>query len=143
MKNNILELINNSTGLLITAGAGMGVDSGLPDFRGNDGFWKEYPVFKNKLSFSSVASPTTFRNTPEIAWGFYGHRYELYKKTIPHDDFKLLLEIAKTKFNDNYFVITSNVDGQFQTAGFDENKIEEIHGNIFNVLMHVNIMFGN
>lgn len=29
----------------ICAGAGMGVDSGLPDFRGNDGFWKAYPAF--------------------------------------------------------------------------------------------------
>lgn len=30
--------------ILITAGAGMGVDSGLPDFRGSEGFWRAYPV---------------------------------------------------------------------------------------------------
>ena len=28
---------------LFTAGAGMGVDSGLPDVRGNEGFWRAYP----------------------------------------------------------------------------------------------------
>lgn len=133
MNEKIVEIINQASGLLITAGAGMGVDSGLPDFRGSSGFWKEYPVFKDKLSFSQVASPNTFRNSPELAWGFYGHRYDLYKKTIPHDGFKLLLEIATKKFNNNYFVVTSNVDGQFQKAGFSANKINEIHGNIFSL----------
>jgi len=29
-------------GLVIAAGAGMGVDSGLPDFRGPEGFWRTY-----------------------------------------------------------------------------------------------------
>jgi NAD-dependent SIR2 family protein deacetylase len=38
------EAIHAADALLITAGAGMGVDSGLPDFRGNEGFWKAYPV---------------------------------------------------------------------------------------------------
>ena len=32
------ELIRAADGLLITAGAGIGVDSGLPDFRGPQGF---------------------------------------------------------------------------------------------------------
>jgi len=40
--------------LLITAGAGMGVvDSGLPDFRGDKGFWRAYPLFE-RLGASSV-----------------------------------------------------------------------------------------
>lgn len=33
--------IKNSTHILIATGAGMGVDSGLPDFRGKQGFWNE------------------------------------------------------------------------------------------------------
>lgn len=32
--------------LLFSAGAGMGVDSGLPDFRGDEGFWRAYPPFE-------------------------------------------------------------------------------------------------
>lgn len=132
MLNDITKLLNECDSLLITAGAGMGVDSGLPDFRGNHGFWKEYPMFKDKLSFSKVATPQTFKNNPELAWGFYGHRYDTYKNIIPHLGFSLLLEIAKNKFNNNYFVITSNVDEQFQKAGFNPAYIEEIHGSIFN-----------
>lgn len=37
-------LISQAAGIVVTAGAGMGVDSGLPDFRGNDGFWPAYPA---------------------------------------------------------------------------------------------------
>ena len=68
-------LISQADGLLITAGAGMGIDSGLPDFRGDNGFWKAYPALgKLGMHFSEVASPAAFKNRPEIAWGFYGHR---------------------------------------------------------------------
>jgi NAD-dependent SIR2 family protein deacetylase len=68
-------LMREADGLLITAGAGMGVDSGLPDFRGNEGFWKAYPALaKAGLSFTSIACPDAFRRNPRQAWGFYGHR---------------------------------------------------------------------
>jgi NAD-dependent SIR2 family protein deacetylase len=51
-------LIRQAQSLVIAAGAGMGVDSGLPDFRGNTGFWKAYPALeKAGLEFVSVASP--------------------------------------------------------------------------------------
>ncbi|MCK5220819.1 MAG: NAD-dependent protein deacetylase, partial [Candidatus Aminicenantes bacterium] len=39
-------LIRDADAILIGAGAGMGVDSGLPDFRGNEGFWNAYPPYK-------------------------------------------------------------------------------------------------
>ena len=42
------ELIQYAKAMLITAGAGMGVDSGLPDFRGPEGFWKAYPPYKER-----------------------------------------------------------------------------------------------
>ena len=47
--------------IFITAGAGMGVDSGLPDFRGNEGFWKAYPVIRDfGYSFVDMANPKWF-----------------------------------------------------------------------------------
>jgi len=42
------EVIQNAHAILITAGAGMGVDSGLPDFRGDQGLWKAYPPLKER-----------------------------------------------------------------------------------------------
>lgn len=124
------KAIKEADALFITAGAGIGVDSGLPDFRGNSGFWKAYPpIAKLGLSFSEMANPVWFSKDPKMAWAFYGHRLNLYRKTIPHNGFNLLLKIAKQK-EFGYFVFTSNVDGQFQRAGFDDAFIEECHGSI-------------
>ena len=134
MNRNAIEraakLIASADGLLITAGAGMGVDSGLPDFRGNEGFWKAYPALADAgISFSSIANPYAFRKNPRQAWGFYGHRLALYRNTEPHAGFGILKGITE-RMPAGGFVITSNVDGQFQRAGFSEMQILEIHGSI-------------
>lgn len=124
------QVLKYADGIIITAGAGMGVDSGLPDFRGDEGFWKAYPPLKKLgISFVDMANPRWFKTDPTLAWGFYGHRLNLYRNTKPHKGFELLKEFVKTK-NNNYFIFTSNVDGQFQKAGFDEDKIVEVHGSI-------------
>jgi NAD-dependent SIR2 family protein deacetylase len=136
MNNNIekfklaSEKIYSAEIIVITAGAGIGVDSGLPDFRGNTGFWKAYPMYeKLGLSFIDAANPVHFENDPEFGWGFYGHRLNLYRETIPHKGFAIILDWCKSK-NISYFVVTSNVDGQFQKAGYNPNFIYEIHGSI-------------
>ncbi|MBF0621995.1 MAG: NAD-dependent deacetylase [Magnetococcales bacterium] len=126
----VAQLISDADALLITAGAGMGVDSGLPDFRGNEGFWNAYPPMRKLgLSFVDMANPGWFEQDPALAWGFYGHRMALYRATQPHAGFALLKSWGLAK-KESYFVFTSNVDGQFQLAGFPEGRIEECHGSI-------------
>lgn len=126
----IKSLIQQADSLIITAGAGMGVDSGLPDFRGNEGMWQHYPALgKLKMGFSDIANPDAFKKNLQLAWGFYGHRLALYRKTEPHLGFSLLKKLGE-RFKHGYFVITSNVDGQFQKADFDKEKIYECHGSI-------------
>ena len=118
--------ISHSENLLFTAGAGMGVDSGLPDFRGNEGFWKAYPpLAKLGISFSQMANPNWFETDPQLAWGFYGHRLNLYRQTAPHEGFAILKKWADEK---SARVYTSNVDGQFQKAGIE--NVCEVHGSI-------------
>ncbi|MFT7579903.1 MAG: NAD-dependent SIR2 family protein deacetylase [Myxococcota bacterium] len=122
--------IADADGLIIGAGAGMGVDSGLPDFRGNTGFWKAYPPFaKLGYSFYDLANPTWFRRDPSLAWGFYGHRMHLYRDTAPHAGFEILRRWASMK-RGGAFVFTSNIDGQFQRAGFSDEAIVEVHGSL-------------
>ncbi len=122
------NLIVNADGLLICAGAGMGVDSGLPDFRGEEGFWNAYPALKTAgIGFQQIARPYAFLSNPEQAWGFYGHRLKLYRDTTPHDGYRILREMGE-KLSHGAFVFTSNVDGHFQRAGF--NRICELHGSI-------------
>lgn len=124
------ERIRKADALLVCAGAGVGVDSGLPDFRGDQGFWNAYPPFaKLGYTFIDMANPQWFDQDPHLAWGFYGHRLNLYRKTRPHKGFEILLEWGKQK-RGGYFVFTSNVDGQFQGAGFAEDRVNECHGSI-------------
>jgi NAD-dependent SIR2 family protein deacetylase len=124
------ELLAESDALFITAGAGMGVDSGLPDFRGVEGFWKAYPKARElNLHFEEMANPQWFEADPRLAWAFYGHRLHLYRDTVPHEGFSRLLKLSNTKKYGS-FVFTSNVDGQFQKAGFNEARVMECHGSI-------------
>ena len=122
--------IGRADGLLITAGAGMGVDSGLPDFRGDQGFWRAYPPLETLgVSFVDMANPRWFERDPELAWGFYGHRLGLYRETAPHRGFGALARWSEAKMNGG-FVVTSNVDGQFQRGGFGDGQVLECHGSI-------------
>ena len=62
------ELIAGADALVIAAGAGMGIDSGLPDFRGDGGFWKAYPALAEaKIDFMAIANPRAFEDTPSLA----------------------------------------------------------------------------
>jgi len=108
----------------------MGVDSGLPDFRGGAGFWKAYPPYaKLRLEFTAIANPRWFREDPELAWGFYGHRLMLYRETRPHEGFSILHRWM-SRMPRGGFVYTSNVDGHFQKAGFSAEQVYEVHGSI-------------
>ena len=132
------QLLQESDAIFITAGAGMGVDSGLPDFRGVEGFWQAYPKAKELgLRFEEMANPEWFETDPKLAWAFYGHRLHLYRDTVPHEGYGKLLELSNTKKYGAY-IFTSNVDGQFQKAGFSEAQIMECHGSIHHLQCIVN-----
>jgi NAD-dependent SIR2 family protein deacetylase len=132
------ELIRGADALLVCAGAGMGVDSGLPEFRGPEGFWRAYPPYRGLgLRFEELADPVHFDEDPRLAWGFYGHRLALYRAAVPHPGYGVLLSWARRW---PLRVFTSNVDGQFQRAGFTANPagggvragdvVAEVHGSV-------------
>ncbi|XXQ37981.1 Deacetylase sirtuin-type domain-containing protein [Plasmodiophora brassicae] len=127
------DAIGRANAMLIAAGAGMGVDSGLPDFRGPQGFWRAYPALERLgLRFQDTSNPRLFHEDPELVWGFFIHRYQLYRKTCPHAGFQMLKQWADRK-TQGAFVFTSNVDGQFQEGGFDPMAIVECHGSLFHL----------
>lgn len=130
MLTQAAALVREAEVFVITAGAGMGVDSGLPDFRGDHGFWRAYPAYERLgLSFVDCADPQHFAGDPSFGWGFYGHRTNLYRDTTPHHGFHIIRKWIERNGGD-YFVVTSNVDGQFQKAGYAEDNILEVHGSI-------------
>lgn len=124
------DWLREADGILVTAGAGMGVDSGLPDFRGEESFWRAYPALKSHdIVFQDIANGEAFRRNPVRGWGFYGHRLNLYRNTIPHAGYDILRSWSAAKAR-GAFVFTSNVDGHFQRVGFPANRIVECNGSI-------------
>ena len=116
--------------VLVCAGAGIGVDSGLPDFRGDEGFWRAYPPYARLgMRFVDAANPENFVEDPELAWGFYGHRLELYRRVRPHRGFEVVRHWGE-RTRHGVRVFTSNVDGHFQEAGFPAEHVAECHGTI-------------
>ncbi len=64
------EAVKSAKAMIVTSGAGMGVDSGLPDFRGDQGFWNAYPMYQHLgISFIDAANPANFEDDPAFRLG--------------------------------------------------------------------------
>lgn len=123
------RLVKDADALLITTGAGMGCDSGLPDFRGPEGFWRAFPPFQRLgLRFEEMSTPHWFEDDPELAWGFFGYRAKTYRAAQPHEGYDILRRWGEAK--QRYFSFTSNVDGHFLRAGYPEELVHECHGSL-------------
>jgi NAD-dependent SIR2 family protein deacetylase len=115
--NKAIETIKTADYLILTSGAGMSADSGLPVYRSNP---QEYKNYKKIMSLHS------FKHEPVEFWNFNINFIRNILNHKPHEGYHILRELVKNK---EYFVVTSNVDGYYERAGFDKNKIYEIHGN--------------
>lgn len=126
----VARTLDAADALLVTAGAGMSVDSGLPDYRGNHGFWRAYPPLAQlSISFERMAQPHWFIENPRMAWAWYGHRAQLYREATPHAGYSMLRKWIMS-MRAGGFVVTSNVDGHFEEAVWGDRAIHEVHGNI-------------
>jgi hypothetical protein len=104
-------LIASAGALVIAAGAGMGIDSGLPDFRCNTGLWQAYPALAAaQPPFMAIASPTALRDDPRRAWGFYGHRLALYRDAVPHPGFAMLRNWGEACGTAPSFLLATSMD---------------------------------
>jgi len=125
--DKIKQIFDNADGVIIFAGAGMSVDSGIPDFRGKSGIWTA-----EKDNFIKFSSGNAWHNMPLEAWNFYISRFIAYSDLTPHRGYydlkKLLDDLEK-----DVYVMTSNVDGHFEKAGYPADKIYTIHGDLKNI----------
>ncbi|TXG99991.1 MAG: hypothetical protein E6R08_00730 [Nevskiaceae bacterium] len=119
--------VASATGLLITAGAGMSCDSGLPDYRGPGGIYRKCP--QTGVEYTLLSERGMFFTDPSLAWGHHASALRRYDNAHPHDGYRALLQIAH-RLPQGYRVFTSNVDGLFQRAGFDRDLIVECHGSL-------------
>jgi NAD-dependent SIR2 family protein deacetylase len=132
--NNDLERaagwIRNADAIVIAAGAGMSVDSGLPDFRGTQGLWTSLlPAGMTERDVGSLTQGDCFVDKPVEAWQFYGRALQVCRQLKPHAGYAMLDRWAR-RVAHGAFVFTSNVDGHFQAAGYEEARVLECHGTI-------------
>ena len=132
MMKKLITAINDAESILIFAGAGMSADSGLTTYQDKEGFYNDYPLYKElNKNYVSVMSYQGLLDDPYFAWGYYAHQYKLYCKAKPHKGYLDLLKLCQSK--EDYFVVTTNVDGLFVEAGFARDKVHEVHGSIHNL----------
>ena len=105
--------------------AGFSADSGLPvyDEIGNEPDWQE-----KELTYSDLCRPSMLKTDPEIAYGFWGSCFNLYRDTTPHYGYSIVRKWCESK--KSWYVYTSNVDGHFKASGFDAGRILEMHGSL-------------
>lgn len=118
------EELNNADYIIIGAGAGLSAAAGL-DFTGKL-FKKNFKEYIEKYDFKDLYSATFYPfKTQEEKWAFWAKVIKLNRLCEPLSLYKELLELVKDK---THFVFTTNVDGQFEIAGFREENIFEIQG---------------
>lgn len=111
--------------VVIGAGAGLSAAAGL-DYSGPE-FRKEFADYIAKYGFPDLYSSSFYEfPTEEERWARWA-RHIGYARFRPgaFPLYKELYELVKSR---RYFVITTNVDGQFRKAGFDPDKIFEVQG---------------
>lgn len=115
--------------LLIIAGAGMSVDSGIFTYRGTNGIWnRSIKIGSEMYRYDEISSLKMWKEYPELAWGFKANFYNMMRQAEPHTGYYKLLDYVTNKKNNNYFICTSNIDNYFERAGFNKDKIYEVHG---------------
>ena len=130
--NDKLELIKKlkssiekSDYILIGAGVGLSVSAGFSDE--GERFDKYFSEYKDKYGLTDMYN-AGFYNYPTLEdfWGYFSLLVYVNRYDIPADETHLnLLEIVKNK---NYFIITTNVDGRFDEANFDKDKLFKVQG---------------
>lgn len=106
--------------VVIGAGAGLSTAAGFT-YTG-ERFEKYFSDFIKKYGFKDMYSGGFYPfETPEEHWAYWSRYIYCNRYTdAPNGVYKRLFELVKDK---NYFVLTTNVDHQFQKAGFDKNRL--------------------
>jgi NAD-dependent deacetylase len=115
----LVELVRDAETCVVLTGAGVSTESGIPDYRGEDGLWKRVDPMK-------YASIEAFRSDPEEVWRRYGPRLESLLAAEPNDGHRALAELEER--GRVHALVTQNVDMLHTRAG--SRDVTEVHGSI-------------
>lgn len=104
---------------VVFTGAGVSTASGIPDFRGPDGLWRQVdPEVEGHVR--------TFTRDPARSWRFYGERLAALDGVAPNPAHHAIAALESAGIIAG--VITQNVDGLHQAAG--SREVVELHGSL-------------
>jgi len=119
-------LVAGAERILFLTSAGMSADSNIPTFRDKNGYWENFPPFREKgLEAQDLASPWAFRNELPHAWAFYEWRRRNAHENEPHAGYHVINRWAAEREG---FVHTTNTDGYHTRSGCPPDRLREVHG---------------
>lgn len=117
--------------ILVLTGAGVSAESGIPTFRGEEGYWR---VDGRNYFPEELATRAAFERMPDEIWGWYLYRRSVCRAASPNAAHLALAELerglAERGLADRITLITQNVDGLHLRAGSSLERTFQIHGNI-------------
>ena len=108
--------------VLVITGAGVSAESGIPTFRGKDGYWRNLDPIK-------LATPEAFAREPELVWQWYRERRQRIRNAQPNAGHEAIARLAQRA--DEFLLVTQNVDDLHERAGLVKAEMVQIHGDIF------------
>ena len=113
--------------VLVITGAGVSAESGIPTFRGKDGYWRN-------LDPAKIATPEAFADNPKLVWEWYRERRQRIRSAQPNPAHAAIVKLATHA--DDFLLVTQNVDdlhlrAESQGQWLSREKIVQIHGDIF------------
>lgn len=117
----ISDKLRQAKKIVFVTGAGISQESGIPTFRGKDGFWRKYDPMK-------LATIDAFYEDPKLVWEWYEERRKNIIDANPNPGHIAIAELEKHK---QISVLTQNIDGLHQRAG--SSSVYELHGSIITI----------
>jgi len=112
--------------IVCLTGAGISAESGIPTFRGEEGYWK---VGSRNYHPQELATFEAFTEIPEEVWSWYLYRRAVCRAAKPNPAHQALAELDGV-LGDRLLLVTQNVDGLHLRAGSAPERTFQIHGNI-------------
>jgi NAD-dependent deacetylase len=108
--------------VLVITGAGVSAESGIPTFRGKNGYWRN-------LDPSKLATAQAFARDPKLVWEWYRERRQRIRKAQPNPAHQAIAKLALQA--GEFLLVTQNVDDLHRRSGLPSEKMVQIHGDIF------------
>lgn len=120
------EWLEGTRKLTFLVGAGLSAESGIPTFRGQDGFWT---VGSRNETPQSMGTKRMFNVNADEVWRWYLYRFSLCSQAQPNDGHKALSRIERL-IGDRFALISQNVDGLHFRKESKISSLYLIHGDL-------------